>query len=367
MKTVLKYIFVILTLSLCHIAFGQNKGNVFGNAIEFDKVIYDFGDVIVDSGPLKATYTLKNIGSAPLVIYQVVSSCGCTEAKWTKEPIQPGKTGTVTGVYSNDEGPYPFDKTLTVYTSSYKKPIILRIRGVARKKALPLSQAYPEHFGPLGFRETTIKGGNLSQDEQKSGSFLVANVSDKPAKISFEKVSPGLQISLSKTTIPARSTATLNYTITASRERWGKNWYSFTPVVNGMRFNGKKVSIYAYTKENFGSWDETKRKNGSFPMFDDGATFEFGQKKAGSKFEATFSFTNKGKSDFKIYKIDSDSRSAKLGHVSVPATKPGAKGSFRISVDTAGMPKGETCIIIMLTTNSPSRPIINLFITGYII
>lgn len=367
MKNALRHILVIAFLTVCHIGLGQGKGNVFGGCVEADKVIYDFGDVLVDSGPLTATFTLKNVGKAPFVIYQVVSSCGCTEAKWTKEPVQPGKSGEVTGIYSNDEGPFPFDKTLSVYTSVQKMPIVLRLRGVARKKQVPLRESYPVQFGPLGFRQSNIKGGNLSQDEQKSGSFLVVNTSGKPIKVSFENVSPGLKVSLQKSVIPAGSTTTLNYTITASRERWGKNWYSFTPVVDGKRFSGKSISIYAYTKENFASWDEARRKNGSLPVFEGGATYEFGQKKPGARFDATFTFKNTGKSDFKVYKVDCENSAAKVGKAAVPVVKPGSDGSFKIHVDTAGLPKGETCLIIMLTTNSPSRPIINLFITGYII
>lgn len=367
MKNALRHILVIVLLTICHLCLGQGKGNVFGGSVEVDKVICDFGDVLTDSGPLKARFTLKNVGKSPFVIYQVVSSCGCTEARWTKEPVQPGKSGEVIGIYSNDEGPYPFDKTLSVYTSVQKMPIVLRIRGVARKKQVPLREGYPVQFGPLGFRQRTVKGGNLSQDEQKSGSFLVANTSGKPIRVGFDNVSPGLKVSLQNPVIPANSTTTLNYTITASRERWGKNWYNFTPVVDGKKFSGDRISIYAYTKENFASLNETQRKNGPLPVFEGGATYEFGQKKPGAKFDATFTFKNTGKSDFKVYKVDCENNAAKVGKTVVPVVKSGATGSFKVHVDTAGLNKGETCIIIMLTTNSPSRPIINLFITGYII
>ncbi len=45
----------------------------------------------------QAHYTLTNSGRAPLVIAQVLPSCGCTVAKnWDEGPIQPGKTRTVT-------------------------------------------------------------------------------------------------------------------------------------------------------------------------------------------------------------------------------------------------------------------------------
>ena len=45
---------------------------------------------------------------------------------------------------------------------------------------------------------------------------------------------------------------------------------------------------------------------------------------------------------------------------------PNSKGTLSVSMDTSGMPKGECLIILTLTTNSPLRPIMNLFLTGWI-
>ena len=66
-----------------------------GDVVSFDKTVHDFGDVSIDDGPLSCTFTLKNIGKDPIAIYEVVTSCGCTDAKFTREPLQPGKTGTI--------------------------------------------------------------------------------------------------------------------------------------------------------------------------------------------------------------------------------------------------------------------------------
>ena len=45
---------------------------------------------------------------------------------------------------------------------------------------------------------------------------------------------------------------------------------------------------------------------------------------------------------------------------------PGDEVTFRVHLDTAGLPLGEHLTTVTLTTNSPSRPIVNLFIAGYI-
>ena len=110
----------------------------FEGKVSVDKTVHDFGDISVGSGPVKCTFTITNISGQPLAITSVVSSCGCTDVNWTRPDIAPGKSGTVTATYSNDEGPYPFDKTLTVWVSGLQKRIILHLRGVVCEKARPI-------------------------------------------------------------------------------------------------------------------------------------------------------------------------------------------------------------------------------------
>ena len=44
----------------------------------------------------------------------------------------------------------------------------------------------------------------------------------------------------------------------------------------------------------------------------------------------------------------------------------GKKGSIRFTLDTSLLPKGETVVMVSLTTNAPLRPLINLFVAGEI-
>jgi hypothetical protein len=45
---------------------------------------------------------------------------------------------------------------------------------------------------------------------------------------------------------------------------------------------------------------------------------------------------------------------------------PGEEVTFRVHLETDNLPVGEHLTIVTLTTNSPLRPIVNLFIAGYI-
>ena len=108
---------------------------------------------------------------------------------------------------------------------------------------------------------------------------------------------------------------------------------------------------------------EEERKAGAKPIFNTN-TFSAGKIKAGTKIDAEYQFSNAGERDFVIYKIDIDHPSS--GYELPDPVKPGTKGKIRIHLDTTGLPEGEMLISCTLTTNSPSRPIVNLYIAGWI-
>ena len=130
--------FAVAMIMACMPMHAQEK---IAQGLDIDKTVHNFGDILLDSGPVSCSFTLTNKGSKPAVIYNVTSSCGCTDVKWTKEPLMPGKTGKISVTYSNDEGAYPFDKSLTVYVSDVKKPVILKVSGVSVGKKRPLGES----------------------------------------------------------------------------------------------------------------------------------------------------------------------------------------------------------------------------------
>lgn len=357
----LRFLFSVLAFVFTCSSGVYAQGNSSG-PVTFDKTVHDFGDILVTDGPVSCSFTMTNVSQKDVVIGSVVSSCGCTDVDWTRTPLKPGAKGTITATYNNEDGAYPFEKTLTVYISGVSSPTVLRLRGIVHEKKLSLSEMYSVRFGDFALKESSIKCGNLQQGQQKSGEVTVANLSGKPLTIKFEDVSEDLTVKVSPNPVPAGSTATMSFTVNANRSKWGKNFYYATPVVNGEK-SGRKIEFWAVTKENFSGWTKEQKDAGANPIFTS-STYSFKPMNAGATVTATFEFTNKGKSNLVVYKIDSDSERAKAG--TIPTVKPGEKASFKVTFDTKGMDKGEVLNIITLYTNSPLRPIVNLYITGFI-
>ena len=65
----------------------------------WEKTTHDFGKI--DQGkPVTVDFIFTNAGTVPLVISGVRGSCGCTVTDYTKEPIAPGKKGSVKATFN---------------------------------------------------------------------------------------------------------------------------------------------------------------------------------------------------------------------------------------------------------------------------
>ena len=342
----------------------QAEAGAAEGSVSWDKTVHDFGDVSATDGPLTCTFTFTNDGPDPVTVFEVVSSCGCTDVQWSRESVKPGESGTISATYKNDTGAAPFDKTLTVYISGIRRPVILRLRGVVHEKKKSLSELFgAEKLGDFGINSRELKAGTVHQGQSASETATVANLGKEALEVSFADVSPQLNLSVSPNPIPAGSTATLSYTVKADAALWGRNDYSATPVLNGKTAAGA-LTVTAWTQENFASWTAPQRENAALPMFE-ASTVSFGVVSSGEKVEGSFICTNKGKSALHFYKLDADSPALSLNDA-LGDIEPGKKGSVRFTLDTSSLPKGDNVIMLTLTTNAPARPLVNLFVAGEI-
>ena len=59
----------------------------------------DYGTIAQGSDG-KKVIEVKNTGDKPLIISNVIPTCGCTVASWTKDPIAPNKKGEIVITYN---------------------------------------------------------------------------------------------------------------------------------------------------------------------------------------------------------------------------------------------------------------------------
>jgi hypothetical protein len=104
-----KLLLSLVAFTVTAVLFAQKKAD---DVAKFTSETIDLGK-IKQGNPTTATFVITNIGTEPLIIEQANPTCGCTIGDYTKSPIVPGKTGTITATY-NAAALNHFDKHLTV-------------------------------------------------------------------------------------------------------------------------------------------------------------------------------------------------------------------------------------------------------------
>lgn len=82
-------------------------------SIKFDKEVYDFGECTEGDKVIKSI-EFTNTGKLPLVINQAYGSCGCTVPKYNKEPIAPGKKGSIEIQFDSSHKPGANTKSVMI-------------------------------------------------------------------------------------------------------------------------------------------------------------------------------------------------------------------------------------------------------------
>lgn len=340
------------------------------DVIRFDKKVHDFGDVMIAEGPVSCIFTFTNIGTQPIVVHNVISSCGCTTPEWTREPVRPGAAGTIQVVFSNDQGPYPFDKTLTVYvgvgSSGLDRPVVLRLRGVSHEKKKNLDELFTTKIGSLGLRKRELSIGYIDQGVVKSDQMQVANLSKRELTVETAEAAPGLTLTVTPNPIPPRSMARLTYTVDPARMdgiAWGRQRFEGTFRLNGVEHTDK-LTITAVIKDNFEKLSKADIERAGVPVIDR-SYFEFGEVKKGSSVTAVYSIRNKGRNPLVIHQVEGQGEAVSVLTRMPLTVKPGGKVEVKVRLDTAvSSYAGEVIEVLTVITDAPSKPILNLFITG---
>ncbi len=111
----LKRIIVLLLItSACYSTKAQTvaENRTVTEAVVLKEKSFDFGK-IPQGRPVTHVFELVNKSAAPIMLENVMASCGCTTPEWSRDPIQPGATSTIkVGYNSAAEG--PFNKSITI-------------------------------------------------------------------------------------------------------------------------------------------------------------------------------------------------------------------------------------------------------------
>ncbi|MNS38019.1 MULTISPECIES: DUF1573 domain-containing protein [Edaphocola] len=101
------------------------------DGMKFKQEVHDFGTV-KEGDKAEFDFEFVNKSKEPIILQSVTASCGCTSPSWSKEPVKPGKKGTIRVAYSTPGRPGPINKSITVTSNLGTK--VLQITGSVTPK-----------------------------------------------------------------------------------------------------------------------------------------------------------------------------------------------------------------------------------------
>jgi len=103
----------------------------------FEETEWDFGS-IEGGTAVEHIFKFTNTGTAPLVIVDAKSSCGCTVPEYTKAPVAAGESGELL-VKFNGSGKNQVSKTVTITanTANGKEALVIKAFVNAKDGAVP--------------------------------------------------------------------------------------------------------------------------------------------------------------------------------------------------------------------------------------
>ena len=190
-----KYSLILVCLVLSLAAMAQKA------VITFEEKSYDFGKVNEEDGKITHVFEFVNKGNAPLVINRAQASCGCTTPSWTKEPIEPGKKGSITVIYNTTGRPGAFTKTITIYSNASEEQFVLTIHGEVIPKASGDASPYPINMNGLGLRSKVVQMNNVDKGKTQTRVMDIQNLSKAPIKPTVENLPAYLTATVSPETL----------------------------------------------------------------------------------------------------------------------------------------------------------------------
>ncbi|MDR2040231.1 MAG: DUF1573 domain-containing protein [Bacteroidales bacterium] len=303
MKNIFTTLLVLLMAG--HIVNGQAK-------IEFEKTTHDFGKINEKGDKASHDFIFKNTGTTPLLVQNVRTNCGCTASDWTKEPVNPGKSGFVRITYDIEGRPGKIDKSAYVITNAKPAQITLRLLG----EVIPIERKPPETFrypaGPLKLSDMHVALNKMYAWETKTAETFVLNPGSTPVKISFERLPAYIQASATPSTVKGGEKAKISITYSSPKKKdWGFISEQISMILNDDPSKEYKLTVTANVEEDFSQWKPAEIMNAPTLSLDT-KIIEAGKIARNSQSEHTIKITNQGKSKLFIRKISSNSPQVKI-------------------------------------------------------
>ncbi|MCC8071237.1 MAG: DUF1573 domain-containing protein [Bacteroidales bacterium] len=316
--------------------------------------VHDFGAFDEALGSVECTFKAVNTGDEPVTVNRASANCGCTTPRYTRKPIYPGDTLTVSVAYKASGRPGPFTKHVNVYTNASKKASVLTIKGTVIGTSNSLKGRYPVSLGDMRLAATVIPFGEVTYGTTASATLRGYNASSDTIHPAV-KTYKGINVTVRPEAVPPGEQFVFSATLNTSKvDDWGivSDSIYVAPSPSGP-FTA--ISTVAIVQEDFSKLTSEEREKAPRlkvePMM---ADFE----RLGSDEKPTMTLTlvNNGQTPLIIRKIYTPDAAVAI---KLKKTKiaPGKTAELKVTAYGDRLPAGTPLNArITLITNDPKQP-----------
>ncbi len=320
--------------------------------ISFDTMEHDFGMILETDGPVDFTFNFTNSGNFPLVISQVKPSCGCTTPEYTREPVIPGKSGSIKVIYNPKNRPGSFKKSVTVSSNAENHNVVLWISGNVVGDSL-VEEAYKYAIDGLKIKNIHVAFGSMYKGAESKKTLGIASSSDQALTLGFKNVPDYIAIkSVPEKLNPGeKGYIEVKYS-TKNLDEWDYVIDRIEVLINGRTVPNNILTVTAVLKEDFSQLTAQDLADAPRVTFSS-ERFNFGTIEPGQVVEHEYTLENTGRSDLLIRKVRA-SCGCTVVQPSETRIIPGKSATIKARFNSTGK-SGNQKYAITVITNDPKN------------
>ena len=179
--------------------------------------VVDCGQVVF-SKPVTAEFVLKNDGHKPLVINNVLKSCGCTEVDYPKTGIAAGESFVIKAVYDAKQMG-SFTKQVCLYTNADEEPFILSMRGKVVGSVVDFAGSYDEMLGVIKSDAQEVEFDDVNRGDRPVQRIHIFNPTEEMMEPVVMHLPNYLQATVSPSRVAPHRSAEITFVLDSKKLR----------------------------------------------------------------------------------------------------------------------------------------------------
>ncbi|MCW4081563.1 DUF1573 domain-containing protein [Segatella copri] len=317
--------------------------------------VVDCGQVVFNK-PVTAEFVLKNDGYKPLVINNVLKSCGCTEVDYPKTGIAAGESFVIKAVYDAKQMG-TFTKQVCLYTNADEEPFILSMRGKVVGSVVDFAGSYDEMLGVIKSDAQEVEFDDVNRGDRPVQRIHIFNPTDELLEPVVMHLPSYLHAFVSPSKVAPRHSAEISFVLDSKKLRdLGLNQ---TSVYLGERPGDKiapekEIVVSAVLLPGFENM--TPAKKAQAPKIEMSATdLNLGSFNGKKKLKGEILITNKGKSELDIRSMQMFTMGLQV-NLKKSKIQPGETVKMKVTAVAADLKKSRVRHPrILMITNDPDH------------